>query len=147
MILVPGVPPPLTAVHIVPVSTADNTFQVDPDETALHYFRNSEPEKLIGDIKTEEVKDDKGQPSGIKITGIGKDNVVSQFGVVPGDVLKMIDGKPVHSRAEAIEVVKHISPDVANVQVVLERNGRSVTYNVDPRDPKVRAAAGKVKFK
>ena len=64
----------------------------------------------------------------------------------PGDVLKAINGTPVHSRSEAVNVVKALPANIANVQVIIERNGRQITYDVDPRDPKVRGMGGKVKF-
>jgi len=73
--------------------------------------------------------------------------IANEFGITWGDILRSINGTPVHSRSEAIDVVKKLPKDIARVEVVIERDGVLHTYNVDPRDPKVRAAASTVTFK
>jgi S1-C subfamily serine protease len=97
-------------------------------------------------VKTEDAKDAKGDPKGVRFTGVGEGSLASKFDVRPGDILKSINGKPVRSRSEAIEVVKGLPKDTTLVAVVIERDGRDILYNVDPRDPKTRSAAGKVKY-
>ena len=54
----------------------------------------------------------------------------------PGDILVSINDKPVQSRSDAINVVQQIDPNTDRVKVVVDRRGRLLTYNIDPRDPK-----------
>jgi hypothetical protein len=84
----------------------------------------------------------------VRVTDVGPEeaSIASQFDVQRGDILKSINGQPVHNRAQAIDVVKNLPKDTTNVQAVVERNGRDIVYNIDPRDPRVKAAAGKVRF-
>jgi hypothetical protein len=141
-----GVAPPLSEVRIVVQNTSPSSRRVDFDDNAFDFVRNTDPDKLLDDVKTEDAKDAAGNGVGVKVSGVTAGSFASQFDVKPGDVLKSINGTPVHSRSEAVGVVKAIPKEATNVQVVIERNGRQLTYDVDPRDPKVRGAGGKVKF-
>lgn len=136
----------LKDVRILLEPISESSYKVEFNDFVRPYFDRISPDSLIEDVKTEEVKDAAGQPKGIRITGITAGSVASQFGAVPGDILKSINDQAVHSRAEAINVVKGLSKDTTLVKVVVERNGRDILYNVDPRDPKVRAAASKMGF-
>jgi len=120
--------------------TGDNSREVEFDQPTIDGFKGSDADALVADVKTEEVK------NGIRISGIGSNSVASKFDIRAGDILKSINGQPVHSRAQAIEVAKSIPKETTGVQVVIERNGRDIAYNVDPRDPATRAAAGKVRY-
>ena len=134
-----AVPPRETWKPVVRV-TGDSSRDVELDQATADAFRGSDADALVSDVKTEEVK------NGIRISGIGSNSVAAKFDIRAGDILKSINGRPVHSRAQALEVAKSIPKDTASVQVVIERNGRDIAYNVDPRDPATRAAAGKVRY-
>lgn len=114
------------------------------DRASYDRFSRDSVEKILETVKTETALDDAGRPRGIKITAPG---LGEEFDVKPGDVVISVDGKPVHSRNDVVEIVKKLPKDTATVAVVIERNGRPLTYQVDPRDPDVRAAAGRVRFK
>lgn len=141
-----NVAPPLSEVRVVVQATSPSSRRVDFDDNVYSYVRNTDMDKLLDEVKTEDAKDAEGKPSGVKVSGVNAGSFASQFDVKPGDVLKSINGTPVHSRSEAVSVVKGIPKAATNVQVVIERNGRQLTYDVDPRDPKVRGAGGTVKF-
>jgi len=141
-----GVAPPLSEVHVVLQSPTPSTRRFEADEATFRYLKYSDPDKLMNDVKTEDATDKDGNKIGVKVQGVNPGSFASQFDVRPGDILKAINGTPVHNRAEAVEVVKNLPKDVRNVQVIIERNGRQITYDVDPRDPKVRAAGGTVRY-
>ena len=44
----------------------------------------------------------------------------------------------------AIRIARGIPPETARVNVVLDRDGERLTYEVDPRDPKTRRAAATI---
>jgi hypothetical protein len=142
----PATAPPLSDVRIGVERVTDASRKVEFDDAAWRYFKYSDPDQLISDVKTEDAKDAKGDPKGVRLTGVPEGSLASKFDVRPGDILKSINGKPVRSRAEAIDVVKALPKDIATVAVVIERDGRDILYNVDPRDPKTRSAAGKVRY-
>ncbi len=141
-----GKAPQVADVKIFVKETAPGVREVEFDEIAYRWGTRTEMEKILDEVKTKDAVDAQGKPSGVEISGINPGSVPSQFDVKAGDILKSINGTPVHNRAEAVDVVKKLSKDVAKVQVVIERNGRQIVYNVDARDPKVRAAAGKVRY-
>ncbi|HVG93605.1 MAG TPA: PDZ domain-containing protein [Planctomycetota bacterium] len=143
----PNTPPPLDQVQIEVRQEQDQSRSVVFDDAAYDHFRYSDPDRLIADVKTEDAKDEKGDPKGVRLTGVPQGSLAGKFDVRPGDILKSINGKPVRSRAEAIDVVKGLPKDTTMVSVVIERDGRDILYNVDPRDPKTRSAAGKAKFR
>jgi hypothetical protein len=113
------------------------------DRRAYDRYSKDSIEKILESVKTETALDDAGRPRGIKITAPGLGN---DFDVRAGDIVISVNGQPVHSRNDVVEVVKKIPKETATVPVVIERNGRQLTYNVDPRDPDVRKAAGKLRF-
>ncbi|MCC7136939.1 MAG: hypothetical protein IT460_00755 [Planctomycetes bacterium] len=138
-------PPPRSDVKITPVRTPEGRYRVELDDASHRYFRFTNVDDLTREVGTEDVKDAQG---GIRVTKMEPGSVVSQFDIQPGDIVRSIDGKPTPSRNAAVEVVKAISPDAPSVTVVVEKkSGEMRTYEVDPRDPKVRGAAGRAKFK
>jgi hypothetical protein len=140
-----GPAPSRDSVRLTPVKTGANSFRIEPDDTAYRYLRDADVEKeILRDLKSEDVTDEKG--GGVRVVGLEQDNILAKFDVQRGDILRSINGTPVHNRAQAIEVVKKLPKDVASVRVVVERNGVDRTYDIDPRDPAIRAAAGKVRF-
>lgn len=141
----PDRPPARTDVRIAPVRTPEGRYRVELDDVSHRYFRFTDADALAKEVATEDVKDAQG---GIRVTKMEPGTVVAQFDVQPGDIVRSINGTPTPSRNAAIEVVKKISPDATSVVVVVEKKSGEVrTYDVDPRDPKVRGAAGRAKFK
>jgi len=141
-----GTPPPFSEVRPLISRPAEGVVKVEFDEATYDYTAFNDPDKLMGQVKTEEHRDRNGKPDGVRVTGLDNESVAAAFDVRTGDILKMINGVPVHSRAEAIDVVKKLPKQTTNVSVVVERNGRDIVYNVDPRDPRVKSGAGKVKY-
>ncbi len=141
-----GTPPTVAEVRPSITRPADGVVKVEFDQVTSDYFTLNDADRLLGQVKTEEHRDRNGNPDGVRVTGLDPDSVAAAFDIRAGDILKSINGIPVHNRAEAIEVAKKLSKETTNVAVVIERNGRDIVYNVDPRDPKVRSAAGKVKY-
>jgi hypothetical protein len=129
------------------VSPTDNSRVVTFDDAETYRsFTETGVEKMIQEIKTEEAKDKGGQPIGIRlVSGLGDKSDLAKFDIQAGDILKSINGQPTHSRSQAIDIVKKLPKDTATVTAVVERNGRDIVYTVDPRDPEVRKAAGKLK--
>ncbi len=142
----PGTPPTFAEVRPLLTRPAEGVVKIEFDENTSDWVNLQDTDKLLGQVKTEEHRDRNGKPDGVRITGLDPESVASAFDVRTGDILKSINGVPVHNRAEAIEVVKKLPKTTTNVSVVLERNGRDIVYNVDPRDPRVKSGAGKVKY-
>jgi hypothetical protein len=124
----------------------ENSRRIRFEQDSYDWIGRVNPDSIIAQVQTEEAKNADGTPKGIRVTGIAPGSIASDFDIRQGDILKSINGTPVHSRGQAANVVKSLPKDVASVAVVIERNGRDILYDVDPRDPKVRAAAGRVGF-
>ncbi|MGE0192843.1 MAG: PDZ domain-containing protein [Planctomycetota bacterium] len=106
------------------------------DRNTYEYIR-SRGQAISETVKTEEYVDGSGRVVGIRVTGFGGDAPVAALDVKKGDILKSINGRPVTSRAQAIEVAQTLREDQL-VTVVIERRGRDITYKVDPQDPRTR---------
>ena len=145
----PGTTPAPVAFLPKVVASSDNSRNVTiEDMETFRYFTETGIEKMIAEVKTEEAKDKAGQPIGVRlVSGITKESDLGKFDVQAGDILKSINGQPTHTRSQAIDVVKKLPKDTASVTAVVERNGRDIVYTVDPRDPEVRKAAGRLKTK
>jgi hypothetical protein len=147
----PGAAPPAPPVAVrvedlKPVirRPAHNKVEIEFDDAAYEGFRNVTVEDVLNKVRTEDVVDSKtGQRTGVRIADTG--GVASAFDVRRGDILKSINGTPVKSRDEAVKVVKGLPKETTTVSVVIERDGADVFYTVDPRDPKVRAAANRLR--
>ncbi len=121
------------------IEYSDTQRAVVFDRNTFEYVRNR-GESIAETVKTEEAVDrSTGRVIGVRITGFGGDAPVSALDVRKGDILKSINGRPVTSRAQAIEIGKTLKDDT-NVSVVIERDGRDINYVVDPRDPRTRRA-------
>jgi hypothetical protein len=149
----PGAAPTPSEVSVVGTSSrltvtkAGNNVHVEfLDDDAYGKFRSSDPDKLLEAVKTTEVKDEKGNVRGLQVDNIDAGSLASEFNVQRGDVLLSINGQVVHSRADAMNIAKSLPKDTKSVNVVIERNGRQIVYDIDPRDPKLRGAGSKIKF-
>ncbi|MBL9087706.1 MAG: PDZ domain-containing protein [Planctomycetia bacterium] len=136
-------PVPLAEVKVTPVEREGRTY-IELDEEAWVALSSRDLEKeILNDVKSEDVKDGDG---GVRVTGVAPGSVPAKFGIQQGDVLISVAGQRVRNRNEALEVAKGLPKDTTGVAVVIRRDGVERTVVVDPRDPKTRAAAGKVGF-
>jgi hypothetical protein len=129
----------LTADDLKPrvVQYSDTERAVVFDRNTYEYMR-SRGQNVAELVKTEEAVDPgTGRVIGVRVSGFDPQAPVSALDVKRGDILKSINGRPVTSRAQAIEIGQTLRED-ALVRVVIERAGRDITYVVDPQDPKTR---------
>lgn len=136
-------PIPLADVKVTTVDRDGRTY-IELDDEAWTALSSRDLEReILNDVKSEDVKDGDG---GVRVTGVSPGSVPAKFGIQQGDVLISVAGQRVRNRNEAIGVAKGLPKDTASVAVVVRRDGVERTVVVDPRDPKTRAAAGKVGF-
>ena len=105
-------------------------------EKTYAYLKGKNAQKLAESIKTS-VATSGGRTIGLRVTGFGNDLNGDVFDVKKGDILVSINGTPVRDRAAVVSLVRNLPQDQL-VTVVLNRNGRLLTYKVDPSDPKNR---------
>jgi S1-C subfamily serine protease len=130
-------------VKVTPVERDGRTY-IELDEEAWVALSSRDLEReILNDVKSEDVKEGDG---GVRVTGVAPGSVPAKFGIQQGDVLISVAGQRVRNRNEAIGVAKGLPKDTASVAVVVRRDGVEKTVIVDPRDPKARAAAGKVGY-
>lgn len=116
--------------------------RIELDEDAYAALGDKSVEKLIEEVRTEPFNE--GGVRGLRVFPQGAGAIADKFDVRRGDVLVSINGQPVASRDDAIRIARGIPRDTPSVSVVLDRDGERLTYEVDPRDPKVRRAAATV---
>ena len=110
------------------------------DGNSRAYFKHKSVDQIARSIKTTPERDTQtGRIVGLRLD-FAQDTPAQALDVKRGDILVSIDGRPAGSRAAVIEIVKSLS-DAKIVTVVIERRGKELTYQVDPRDPKVRRQA------
>ncbi len=124
-------PPPIK------VAWTQNTGAVEFEKDQYEWFQKHSFEDVVGDVASENVEGGKG----VRITKLGTKSVAGGFEIQQGDIVVSIQDQPVKSRDQAIQIVKGLPKDVANVKVVIERNGAQVIYNIDPRHPDIRGAS------
>lgn len=107
------------------------------DNNTYKYFRSKNAKSVAESVKTQIAKDKNGRVIGLRITGFGADAPADVFDVRRGDILVSINGQKVSTRADAVALAERLSPEKL-VTVVIDRNGKLVTYRVDPSDPKTR---------
>ena len=115
--------------------------RVEVDQSTFDWLRGKDADSLAKSVSTQVARDEQGRVIGLQITGLSSDTPADRFDVKPGDILVSIDGQPVKSRSDAMNIAQGIDPNVSRVTVVVDRRGRMITFNIDPRDPKTRRAA------
>ena len=150
----PGAGPPSgdDAVRAIPSGIVleplgENRFGVALDDAGFEVLRRAAPEGLLADVRTDVARDETGAVRGLRFLSVPPGSWLARFDVRNGDVLVSIAGKPVHGRAEAIEVLRGLPKGTSVVRAVVDRNGRLVVYDVDPRDPAARRAAGRLGYR
>jgi hypothetical protein len=117
--------------------------RVEFDQKTYDYVRGKSVNDLAETVKTQPYVDrSTGKAMGLKITGFSGDSPAQRFDIKQGDILVAIDGQPVHSRGDVVNIIQRMSPDTSRVAVTIDRNGRQIVYQIDPRDPHTRRAAG-----
>ncbi len=107
------------------------------DQNSYKYFRGKNAKSVAETVKTRIAKDKNGKVLGLRITGFGKEAPADVFDVRRGDILVSINGQKITTRADAVRLAERLSPEKI-VTVVIDRNGKLITYRVDPSDPKTR---------
>jgi hypothetical protein len=115
------------------------------DEATFRHWKGKKIEEVLENVRTENYN--KNGVQGIQIFPLDGNDMAQKFDVKRGDVLVSINGQGVKSKDDAIRIGRSIPPDTDRVTVVIDRDGRQITYNVDPRDPKNRRAAGALNVK
>jgi hypothetical protein len=110
------------------------------DEATFKHWKGKKIEDVLENVRTENY--DKNGVQGVQIFPLDGNDMAAKFDIRRHDVLVSINGQAVKSKDDAIRVGRSIPPDSDRVTVVIDRDGRQITYNVDPRDPKARRAAG-----
>jgi len=111
------------------------------DRKTRDYFKGKDAKSVMKTVKTQVAKDASGRTLGLQITGLGKDSPAQKFDVRKGDILVSIDGKPVESRSDAVNIIQGMDKNITRVTVVIDRNGRKITYIIDPQDTQTQRSA------
>jgi hypothetical protein len=115
---------------------------VEFDQATYDFVRGKSVQSLAERVKTMPAIDQRtGQSLGLKITGIDAESPAQKFNVRPGDILVSVNGTKVANREELIALVQRMPADTSRVTVVIDRHGKMITFNIDPRDPATRRAA------
>ena len=108
------------------------------DDNTYRFLKSKNARSIADTVKTEVAVDKRtGRTLGMRITGMKDGSAAGALKVKKGDILVSINGRKVESRSAAIAIVEGLNPDNI-VTVVIDRNGKLLTYKVDPRDPKTR---------
>jgi len=118
-----------------------NRKDIEFDDNTYRYFRGKNARSVMEKVKTNVAKDKSGKPYGVRIVDTG-DAPVDVLDLKPNDVLVSINGQPVRSRSDIVRIAESLPETTSRVTVVVDRYGRKVTFNIDPRDPKTRRRAG-----
>jgi hypothetical protein len=116
--------------------------RIEFGDAAYESLKGKNVEKLLEDVRTEPYS--QGGVQGLSVFPQGAGSVADKFDVKRGDILISINGQPVRSRDDVIRIARALPADTALVTVELDRDGRRLTYEVDPRDPKTRRAAATI---
>lgn len=102
-------------------------------------------EKILEETRTAPYRDRDGR-TGIRVVGIANESVANQFGIRKDDIIIKINGLPVASQSEAVNIVKgelKKKPAVNIIRVTIRRRGAEKELRFDTRDPATRRAAKK----
>jgi hypothetical protein len=149
-------PAPVETVPVEPVpepvpmveTPAGSLFQEEegafaPTSEGIEYLKDNY-ERLLEETRTQTYRDRDGRAAGIRIVGIASASVANQFGVRKDDVIVSINGAPVGTQSEAVNVVKgELRKKARVITVKILRHGRVIEKRFDTRDPATRRAAMK----
>jgi hypothetical protein len=106
-------------------------YDVPPETQA--WWSDYGEEVLEKDVTIQPVNDpETGKPAGLMLKDITAGSYAARSGLEPGDIVRSVNGVPVHSRQDAITYVRGPGKDAPRYVVEVERNGRILTrtYNV-----------------
>ena len=128
---------------IQPTVTWENArrARVQFDQATSDYFRGRDAQDVAKTLKTQVAKDAQGNALGLQVTGLSDDSPARKFDIRRGDILVSIDGRAVASRDDAVNIIQRMDPNVRSVTVVILRDGKEITYVIDPQDDKTRRDA------
>jgi hypothetical protein len=159
----PGQPEQVQAVPVPPVAPSPTPEPVTVEQEAGTLFADEEGvfaptaegaeylernyEKILEETRTAPYRDGEGR-SGVRIVGISNQSVANQFGIRKDDIIIKINGMPVASQSEAVDIVKRElkkRPAVNIIRVTIRRRGAEKELRFDTRDPATRRAAKKLR--
>ncbi len=114
---------------------------IEFDDATYRFFRGKNAKSVMEKVKTNVAKDKSGKPYGVRIVDTG-DLPADVLDLKPNDTLVSINGQPVRSRSDIVRIAESLPETTTRVTLVVDRYGRKVTFNIDPRDPKTRRRAG-----
>lgn len=126
----------------IPVSTGKQVLEsIVKDGQVTRGWIGVEPQDLSPEVaETFGIKPEALGAGGVIITGVLQNGPAAQAGIVPGDVITEVGGKPVRTVAELLSAVAALKPGVAAPMNVL-RKDRKIEVSVVPgtrQRPKVR---------
>lgn len=119
--------------------TSSNRRRMEFDEGAFNHLKGKTVDQVLENVRTEEYN--RGGVQGLQIFPAGDTSMADRFDVRRGDILIAINGQPVKTRADAIRVAQALPKETSLVTVEVDRDGKRLFYDIDPRDPKTRRAA------
>ena len=133
--------PELVGVHALrPKVKADPTDPtrtlVEFDDASAGLLRSEEGVRILGTMKTRS-RTLPGGRQGLEILD-GGEVPLDRFSLKRGDVIVSIESQPTPDKEAVLRVARTIPPESTRVTVGVERNGRELTFVVDPRDAKTR---------
>ncbi len=159
----PGQPEQVQAVPVPPVVPQPAPEPVTVEQEAGTLFENEDDvfaptakgvdylernyEKILEETRTATYRDGDGR-TGVRIVGISNQSVANQFGIRKDDIIIKINGVPVASQSEAVDIVKRElkkRPAVNIIRVTIRRRGAEKELRFDTRDPATRRAAKKLR--
>ncbi len=116
-----------------------NRRQMSFDQGAYDYLRGKTVEQVLENVRTEDYN--KNGVQGVALFPVGDTSLADRFDVRRNDILIAINGQPARTRADAIRIAQALPKDTTLVTVEIDRDGKRLFYDIDPRDPKARRAA------
>ena len=110
---------------------SENHWESPPEEVD---WLGRHGEEVANQVALQPEKDpETGRPAGVRVTKVEQNSWAQKRGLLPGDVVKSINGNPVNSRQDAISYLKGPGKDLNRYVVVIERKGRLITLTYDVR--------------
>ncbi len=126
--------------RITPDPDDPRKTHVELDDTSAALLRSEAGAKLLESMKTRSRTLPDGQRA-VEILDAG-DVPLGSFALKRGDMIYSIEDQRTPDREAILRVGRTISPEASRVTIVVNRNGRKLTFVIDPRDNKTRRKLG-----
>lgn len=138
----PVAPPPSAAQGFQGEIFEMEEGRLAPTVEAVEYLRENYQD-VLKDARTRDYVDPStNRKRGVQILFIERNSVANRFGLRRDDVILSINGRPVTSQAQAVNIVKEELRANKNViEVKVLRDGDTIVNQYDTRDPATRRAA------